>query len=637
MKRRDPLADPASQKRLFNYRTLVTALAVILLFMAAIARLVQLQIFDHKDYAQAARENRVRVQPIPPPRGLIYSRSGQLLAENVPSYTLAVIPDETHDLASTLKALAKIVTLSPEDLRSFKALRSITPGYREIPLATHLSQATVARFAVNRYRFPGVEIQSRLRRYYPYTALTADTIGYVGRISETDLKHVDPSDYAGTVYFGKSGLELTDQSRLHGHPGYKVMEVDADGQPVGALKRQLPTPGADLILTLDIGLQRVAQQAMKGKRGAVVVMNPRSGAILAAVSNPAYNPNWFVDGISSRRYQELVGSPGNPLWNRAFAASYAPGSMIKPFIALAGLNARIIKPQTEVFSGPYYIIPGDKTRHKFWDWTPYGHGWTNLTKAIAQSVDTYFYPLAYQLGIRRIDDMLSRFGFGQRPPLGMPGVAAGVLPSPAWKRRTQGHPWYPGDTVLMGIGQGYLQVTPLQLATAVSEIAMRGHASRPHLLRAIRNPVDGRIEALPSQPLPAITLKHEAYWGDVIAGMQAVIDSPAGTAYQEFHGFPLPVAGKTGTAQVYANPKNPFLKRLHIPYRLRDNALFEAFTPVKHPELVVVVIVEHAGDRLGPASGVTRKIMNYWLAHRQAIEHPVAPLSLQPFKRAATH
>lgn len=637
MKRRDPLADPASQKRLFNYRTLITALAVILLFMAAIARLVQLQIFDHKNYAQAARENRVRVQPIPPPRGLIYSRSGQLLAENVPSYTLAVIPDETHDLSSTLKALAKIVTLSPEDLRSFKALRSITPGYREIPLVTHLSQATVARFAVNRYRFPGVEIQSRLRRYYPYAALTAETIGYVGRISESDLKHVNASDYAGTVYFGKNGLELTDQSRLHGHPGYKVIEVDADGQPVDTLKRQLPTPGVDLILTLDMGLQRVAQQAMQGKRGAVVVMNPRSGAILAAVSNPAYDPNWFVDGISSQRYRKLVDDPGNPLWNRAFAASYAPGSMIKPFIALAGLNARIIKPQTEVFSGPYYIIPGDKTRHKFWDWTPYGHGWTNLTKAIAQSVDTYFYPLAYQLGIQRIDNMLSHFGFGQRPPLGVPGVAAGVLPSPAWKRRTQGQPWYPGDTVLMGIGQGYLQVTPLQLATAVSEIAMRGHASRPHLLRAIRNPVDGRIETLPSQPLPAITLKHEAYWGDVIAGMQAVVDSSAGTAYREFHGFPLPVAGKTGTAQVYANPKNPFLKRLHIPYRLRDNALFEAFTPVKHPELVVVVIVEHAGDRLGPASGVTRKIMNYWLAHRQAIEHPVAPLSLQPFKRAATH
>lgn len=637
MKRRDPLADPATQKRLFNYRTLVTAFAVILLFVAAITRLVQLQIFDHQGYAQAARQNRVRVQPIPPPRGLIYSRSGQLLAENVPSYTLAVIPDEVHHLAATLKALGKIVRLTPEDLRSFKALRTVTPGYRAIPLATHLDQKDLARFAVDRYRFPGVEIESRLRRYYPYANLTADTVGYVGRISESDLKHVDASAYAGTVYFGKSGLELADQARLHGQPGYKVMEVDANGQPVGTLKRERPHPGDDLILTLDMGLQQVAQQAMKGKRGAVVVMDPRTGAILAAVSNPAYDPNWFVDGISSRRYRTLVGDPGNPLWNRAFAASYAPGSTIKPFIALAGLNDRVIQPQTKVFSGPYYIIPGDKTQHRFWDWTPYGHGWTDLTKAIAQSVDTYFYPLAYQLGIHRIDDMLGRFGFGKPPPLHLPGVAAGVLPSPAWKQRTQGHPWYPGDTVLMGIGQGYLQVTPLQLASAVSEIAMRGHADRPHLLRAIRNPVDGRTEAVKPQPLPAITLKRPAYWQNVIAGMQAVIDSPAGTAYREFHSFPLPVAGKTGTAQVFANPKNPFQqKRRHIPYRLRDNALFEAFTPVDHPELAVVVIVEHAGDRLGPASTVTRKIMDYWLAHRRAIEHPGTPVTLEPYTRAAT-
>lgn len=637
MKRRDPLADPASQKRLFNYRTLATAFAVIVLFVAAIARLAQLQLFDHRDYAQAARENRVRVQPIPPPRGLIYSRNGRLLAENVPSYSLAVIPDEVHDLHATLDALGRVVKLTPDDLQSFATLRRITPGYRAIPLATHLSQADLARFAVNRYRFPGVEIQSRLRRYYPYANLTADTVGYVGRISESDLHRVDPSQYAGTIYFGKNGLELANQSMLHGSPGYKVLEVDANGQPVGTLKRHLPAPGQDLILTLDIGLQRVAQKAMHGKRGAVVVMNPRTGAILAAVSNPAYDPNWFVDGISNRRYHKLVSDPGNPLWNRALAAGYAPGSTIKPFIALAGLEAGLIKPQTKIFSGPYYIIPGDTTQHKFWDWTPYGHGWTDLSKAIAQSVDTYFYPLAYQLGIKRIDGMLSRFGFGQRPGLRVPGVSAGVLPSPSWKQRTQGHAWYPGDTVVMGIGQGYLQVTPLQMATAVSEIAMRGHGFRPHLLRALRNPVDGKITPVAPQPLPPIELKRQGYWNDVIAGMQAVVNSPAGTAYQEFQGFPLPVAGKTGTAQVFANPKNPFQQRKRLPYRLRDNALFEAFTPVAHPELAVVVIVEHAGDHLGPASSVTRKIMDYWLAHRRLIEHPDTPVSLQPFSRKPTH
>lgn len=633
MKRRDPLANPSNQRRLFNYRTLITALAVILLFAAAIARLVQLQILDHRHYAQAARQNRVRLQPVPPPRGLMYSRSGQLLAENRPSYTLAVIPDEVPHLAATLKALGKIIPLSEDDLHSFKALKAITPAYQAIPLATNLSQKTIACFAVNRYHFPGVVIQSRLRRYYPYANLTADTVGYVGRISGANLKHVDANDYAGTVYFGKNGLELSDQSELHGHPGYKIMEVNAGGQPLGTLQSRLPAPGTDLILTLDMGLQRIAQNAMKGKRGAVVVMNPRTGGLLAAVSNPAYNPNWFVDGISSRRYHQLVNDPGKPLWNRAFDASYAPGSTIKPFIALAGLNDGIIKPKTKIFAGPYYVIPGDKSKHKFWDWTPNGHGRTNLTKAIAQSVDTYFYPLAYKLGIHRIDKMLDKFGFGQRPPLNIPGVADGVLPSPKWKQHTHGEHWYPGDTVLMGIGQGYLQVTPLQLAIAVSEIAMRGHAKQPHLIRAIRNPMSGKIHNIKPSDLPVIRLKRQAYWHDVITGMHAVVNSPRGTAYSEFRGFPLPVAGKTGTAQVFANPKNPFEKQRHIPYRLRDNALFEAFTPIKHPELVVVVVVEHAGDHLGPASGVTRKIMNYWLSHRNTVENPATSDDLQPFTR----
>ncbi|MEJ2479762.1 MAG: penicillin-binding protein 2 [Acidihalobacter sp.] len=630
LKTRSPVADAGQQRRVFNLRAVGMVLFVAAMLGVAVYRLVQLQILEHRNYAQAAHNNRVRIQPVAPPRGLIYSRNGKLLAENVPSYSLVLVPDDVHHLHRTVQDLVKLLHIAPADLRHFEQLRRSTPPYRAVPLLTQLSQRQLAHFAVESYRFPGVHIQARLVRHYPYGPLTVDSVGYVGRINAAELKKVNADNYAGTDYFGKSGLELAFQSQLHGKVGYKVVKVDAAGRPLSTLQSHLPVPGRDLVLTLDMGLQRVAQKAMTGWQGAVVVMNPRNGAVLALVSKPAFNPNWFVNGISEKRYRKLLDNPRKPLWNRALDAAYSPGSTIKPFIALGALQAHVITPQKQIDAGPYYIIPGDHSHHKFWDWTPYGHGMTNLKKAIEQSVDTYFYPVAYSMGIKTIDQTLAKFGFGRLPEPGLQGESAGVLPSPKWKQHTQGQPWYPGDTVLMGIGQGYLQVTPLQLAEGVSTIAMRGHGHQPHLLRAWRTSPGGSLHPVKVQALPDAHFRKPSFWRDVIAGMHAVTASPYGTSYRAFRGFPLPVAGKTGTAQVFSFHTSPFAKHGKIPFRLRDNALFEGFTPIDKPRLAVVVVVEHAGDKLGPASNIARKVLDYWYAHQAQIENPLSQLAFKP-------
>lgn len=610
-------------KRLYRRRlTIVVAIIGCLLILLA-ARLVQLQIGEHHRYAIAARANRIRIEPVAPARGLIYDRGGRLLAENVPGYTLEVVPDEAHHLQKTLKALQKLLPIHARQIKRFNALVKATPSFDPVPLLTNLDAREVARIAVNSYRFPGVELHTRLQRHYPHGDLTADSTGYVGRISAAELHHVNAAAYADTIYFGKRGIELKYQNILHGQPGYRIVEVDAAGRPVKILRFHKATPGDDLILTLDLGMQKVAAKALEGQRGAVVVLNAHTGSILALVSSPSFNANWFINGISTARFQTLLKNPGKPLWNRAVASGYATGSCIKPFIALAGLNDGVITNSQTIYSGPYYVIPDDPTKHKFWDWQPWGHGWTDLRKAIAQSVDTYFYPLAYKLGIHRMDNMLRKFGFGQCTHIDLPNATCGLLPSPEWKRKTLGEPWYPGDTVVMGIGQGYLQVSMVQLAEATARLATRGHSAAPHLLRAILPP--GHSKAIPIRihKLPTIRVRSPQYWNDVIAGMRAVVTSPEGTAHRTFKGFPYPVAGKTGTAQVVNVAGDPFKEKGKIPYRMKSNALFEAFTPVRNPQIVAVAIVEHAGMTLGPASTIVRKLFSYWYKHHQAFAQTV--------------
>ncbi len=635
-----PVAETSKQRRLFGARLTLMVGVVFVLLAGAVYRLVKLQVVDHRNYALAAHGNRVRIEPLPPPRGLIYDNNGYLLAENKPSYALVLVPDEVANVHETVNALRRWLSIPSADINRFYQLLRITPSYRPVPLMTNLRPRQIARFAVEEYRFPGVRVQTQLVRYYPYKNLTADFVGYVGRINAAELSKVNANNYAGTNYYGKTWLEADFQSKLHGDVGYKVYRVNAAGRPLKTLKQHLPVPGRDLVLTINIGMQRVAQQAMKGKQGAVVALNPRTGAILALVSSPSFNPNDFVNGISEKQYHQLLNNPNKPLWNRALEAAYAPGSTIKPYIALGALQDGIVTATQKIFAGPYWEIPHDPTHHKYWDWTPAGAGWTDVEKAIEQSVDTYFYPVAYKMGITRLDQTLSMFGFGRDPMPGLPGVSRGLLPSPAWKRKALGQPWYPGDTVVMGIGQGYLEVTPLQLAKAVSIIAMHGNGYVPRLVRGWYDPLTGKMRRNTPQPLPAIHLRNPQYWNDVIAGMHDVTASPHGTAYWSFVGFKHPVAGKTGTAQLFTTPHtNPYARQAKVPYYLRDNDLFESFTPIKHPQLVVVVVVEHTGVMIGAASRVARKVMAYWYAHRSQIDRPFSKLVLHtqlPEKPAKT-
>ncbi|OBS10139.1 penicillin-binding protein 2 [Acidihalobacter prosperus] len=621
MSDRQSLRDPRQERRQFAWRALVMALVVVGLYGAMAARLIYLQVIDHEHYATLSHDNRVHIVAVPPPRGLIYDRHGVLLAENVPSYSLDVTPEQVPDMARTLEALKSVVALTPDDIRRFRQTMRRKWPFQAVPLRFDLSPEEVARFAVERYRFPGVDIKARLRRYYPFGGAMVDAVGYVSRIDVAELQKVDAENYEGTTHYGKTGIEAYYQTRLHGRVGYDQVEVNAKGRQIRVLSHQPPVPGDDLILSLDAGLQSVAEAALEGREGAAVAIDPRNGDVLAMVSAPSYDPNWFVDGISSKRYAELRGNDWRPLFNRALAGQYPPGSTIKPFMALAGLNNGVVTTDQRIFCGPYWQIPGDPAKRKYRDWNRYGHGMTDVSKAITQSVDVYFYRLAYQLGIERMHDFLSRFGLGRQTDIDTTGEMGGLLPTPAWKRRTKNTVWYPGNTVVAGIGQGFMLATPLQLADATAALSMRGERFRPRLLRAVRDPVTRDVRARPPETLPAIRLKDAAYWRAVLKGMRNVTQRPDGTAYRQFRGFDYVVAGKTGTAQVTSHIHSDNAREGTIPYRLRDNGLFIAFAPADHPLIAVAVVVEHGGGGDVSAAPVARRMIDYYLKHNTELRN----------------
>ncbi|APZ44118.1 penicillin-binding protein 2 [Acidihalobacter ferrooxydans] len=636
--RRESLKDPIRERRQFAWRAAAAGLVVLVVYLGVLGRLVDLQVFEHARYVGLAQDNRVHIVALPPPRGLIYDRHGTLLAENVPSYALEVTPEQVPDMEATLAALADVVALGPNDIRRFKAEMRAKWPFKSITLRFNLTPAEVSRFAVQRYRFPGVDIAARLRRHYPFGSAMVDAVGYVGQIDIRELQSVDARNYEGTSHYGKTGVENFYETRLHGKVGYERIEVNARGRPIRVLERQPPVPGEDLVLSLDAGLQQVALRALAGRAGAAVAIDPRNGDVLALVSSPSYDPNWFVDGISSARYNALRENAFRPLFNRALAGQYPPASTIKPFMALAGMQYGIVKPDEPLPAGPYWRIPGDPAARKYLDWRASGHGMTAVAKAIAESVDTYFYPLAYKLGIDDMHRFLSRFGLGKPTGIDTVGALSGLLPSREWKRRARGQMWYPGNTVVAGIGQGFMLTTPLQLASATATLSMRGKGFRPHLLRATHNPRSGAITALPSTPLAPVTLHSSRYWAAVITGMKQVTQQRNGTAWAVFRDFPYTVGGKTGTAQVTSQLYNTRTDEASIPYKLRDNGLFIAFAPAEHPLIAVAVVVEHNGGGSRSAAPVAREMIGYYLKHNaldangQVTFKPNAPqdLRLQP-------
>jgi len=483
------LKDPIHERHLFRRRLLVAVVGTVVLMLTLLGRLYYLQVMNHSHFSTLSRNNRVTILPIAPTRGLIYDRNGVLLAENVPSFSLEIVPERVQDMATTLSAIRKLVTVSDTDVARFKEELQRKRRFEPVPLRFDLTDQEVARIAVNRYRLPGVEIKSRLTRYYPLGTLTSHVVGYVGRINEKELRQVDASNYSATSHIGKIGVERAYEDQLHGQEGYQEVETNARGRILRVLKRTPPVPGKNLYLNLDMRVQRAAVEAFGDERGALVAIDPRTGAVIALVSVPGYDPNLFVNGISSREYNTLMHSPDQPLFNRALRGQYPPGSTVKPFVGLAGLELGAITADKTVFCPGWYSLPNDP--HRYRDWKKWGHGTVDLHKAIVQSCDVYFYNLAHKLGIDRLSSFLEAFGFGERTGVDLVGELPGLMPTRSWKRRVRHEPWFPGETLIAGIGQGFVLATPLQLADNTAALSEKGLRMTPHVVARPQAPGPG--------------------------------------------------------------------------------------------------------------------------------------------------
>lgn len=599
------------ESRLFMSRAVALLVMSGLMIAALVGRLIYLQILAHEHYTMLSEDNRIKILPEPPNRGLIYDRHGVLLAENLPAYRLEITPEQIRDMDDTLRRLGEIVELRDVDLERFEKLRRRSPNFRAVPLRFRLSDEEVARFAVNRHRFPGVDVEAGLSRHYPLGPLGVHALGYVGRIDERDLQAVDPTNYSGTSHIGKIGLERTFETELHGTVGYRQVETNAQGRVLRVLERTAPVPGTDLYLTLDSRLQAAAEAAFESYTGAAVAIEPATGAVLALVSLPTYDPNPFVNGIEVKDYRALQEDEAQPLFNRALRGQYPPGSTMKPFVGLGGLELNVVAEEGSTYCPGYYQLPGKSRRYR--DWKRSGHGTMTLHDAIAQSCDVYFYDLALSMGIDRLHDYLAKFGFGAPTGIDIVGELGGLLPSRTWKQRARSQPWFPGETLITGIGQGFTLTTPLQLAEATATLANWGRRQRPHVVRALHRPGAEGLEPI-SYPLPApVPVENPGHWASVIQAMRAVVHGPRGTARRIGEDAGFEIAGKTGTAQVFGLKQEEEYDAEKLEFKLRDHALFIAFAPLEKPRIALAVIVEHGGGGSSVAAPIARKILDAYL------------------------
>lgn len=567
---------------------------MLLVLLGLLARFGQLQLLEHGAFAARAENNRVRLRAIAPNRGLITDRNDRVLAENRPAYRLVMVPERVEDIPAMLDQVDELVGLSAAEREQFQLARLRNRPFQPVPIKGNLDEDQVATLALDRHRLDGLEIEPYLTRHYPYGAALAHVLGYVARLDESDLKRLDADNYRASTHTGKSGIERHYESVLHGQSGIEKVETNAQGRMVRVLERTDPVPGQDLKLTLDLDLQLAAIDALGEHPGAVVALDIETGSVLALVSKPGFDPNLFVSGISHGRYRELLESPRRPLFNRFLAGGYEPGSTVKPFIALAGLTSGKITPETRIFSSGSYRLPGHSREYR--DWREGGHGWVDLKSALEQSVNVYFYDLAHALGIDRISRELALFGFGQPTGIDLPGEFDGVLPSRNWKRRTLDQAWFPGETVITGIGQGFIVVTPLQLAHATATLAGRGIAAPPRL-----------VDAEP----PARMVEHApGHWEAVFEGMHAVVHGNRGTARAVAKDIPVEIGGKTGTSQVFGRPDEEFeIEPEELPWFLRNHALFVAFAPFDDPRIAIAVVAEHGGGGSSVAAPVAAKVL----------------------------
>ncbi len=606
------------ERRLFKSRAWIGLLIISLCMLALLGRYVWLQVYSYENFSTRSESNRVSVRPIAPNRGVIYDRRGRVIAENRPAYRLEIIPEKvagkTPGIEVLLDELSEIIVLSEDDRQSFHKARGNYRVFDSIPVKFNLNEREVARFAVNRHRFQGADVVPYLSRHYPYGELLTHVLGYIGRLDAEDIASVDEANYRGTRTIGKIGVEKIREKELHGLSGFERVETNARGRVLNVLERHDAIPGTDLVLSIDVAVQRAAWDALGDRPGSVVAIDPLDGSVIALVSKPAYDPNAFVHGISQQAYRDILDTPGRPLFNRALKGGYEPGSTLKPFVALAGLELDLITPQTRVFSNGKFYIEGYNRPYR--DWKDMGHGWVNLGSALEQSVNTYFYQLAMNMGIDRMHDYLSQFGFGSPTGIDVPGEGKGLLPSREWKLAVHEQPWYPGETVIAGIGQGFNVVTPLQLANAVATLVNGGTRYSPRLVYATKPAGVERAKRFKAPVEMQVPVKDPQDWQAVLDGMDRVVNGLRGTARRIAVDAPYRIGGKTGTAQVYKLGKDKDYKNREVPEHLRDHALFIAFAPVEAPRIAIAVVVEHGGAGSKAAAPIARVTLDAWLAQK---------------------
>lgn len=622
--RRRVLKNVAAEAEHFRRRSALAFVCVVLALSGLAVWYFRLQVIEHEEYATRSEANRIKLQPVVPGRGLIYDRKGRILADNVPAYRLEVTPKDAGDPATWLPALRGLVELSEDDLARFEDARRASRGFKPIPIKLRVTEEEAARFAVDRWRFPGVELVSYLNRRYLYGELFSHVIGYVARIDEADAEKMGAAN-AAFSHIGKTGLERYYEDALRGRVGFDKIETSVEGRQLGLVDRVPAVPGADLRLSLDLDLQRAMVIAFGDKDGSAVAVDPRTGAVLGMVSLPGYDANLFVNGISHADYQRLTTDPSRPLFNRNVLGGGPPGSTIKPLVALAGLDSGLRTPESRVFSTGEFRIPGQRRGYRD---AHGGAGWTDLRKSISQSVNYYYYHLAYQMGIGRLAQFMRVYGFGEPSGIDLAGENAGVVPSPEWKRGRTREPWYPGETVIAGIGQGYWIATALQLARGTAAIANDGQLRRLHLVESRRDGYRAAWAPLP-QPAPRRITDNVQHLRAVQQGMQDTIHGH-GTATAMARGATYLMAGKTGTAQKISRKGSQSVDPRNLPYHLRHQALFVGYAPADQPTIAVAVIVEHGGYGGSTAAPIARKIFDAWLTGTMPEPDPESTRQLPP-------
>ena len=636
LKNRIEMRDHSAEGNLFFRRTLVAYIGIVALMLVLLGNLYYLQVESYDTYQTRSNSNRIRVVPVAPPRGLIYDTNGVLLAENRPVYSLEIVPEETKDLAKTATDLIALLGLPEGTQEKFLAEVKRQRRFKPVALYEKLSEYQVALFSVNQHNYPGASIEAYLKRYYPFGDTITHALGYVAKINTRDVERLEKAEklanYAATKDIGKQGVEKYYEDQLHGIAGYQEVEVNNRGRVVRTLKFQPPIPGKDIYLNIDIRMQLKAQQLLAGQRGVIVMMDPKTGAIIAMESSPSYDPNLFVTGISNNNYSALLNDPARPLVNRTTQGIYAPASTIKPMMSVMGLNEGAITANYRYFGGPSFSIPG--TTKKFRDWRRWGHGWLEVYRAIEVSADTYFYDLAYRVGIDKIHNYMTKFGFGQYSGVDLYEETKGVMPSRDWKMARWRQPWYQGDTISIGIGQGYWSATPIQLARATSILTQNGHDVTPHMLKRFVS-AQGNEEA-PVNPNMALQVKNDSYWKVAQDGMWRVNHGHEGSGRHAFANTAYSSGGKSGTAQVVNMKENQVYNANAMKVEHRDNALFVAYAPFDAPKAVIALVLENAGGGGKNAAPVARAMLDAYLLPPQP-QLPPAPKKAPPSSEVVPH